>query len=104
LKYPDESCGEREAASSSLTCSPRCLNRPQAADYCGCGSLSTFDDWVRRGILPSPITGTRRWDRKAIDAALDKRSGLSTKALGQEDPFVVWEREYEARKAVAGAR
>jgi hypothetical protein len=80
---------------------PRCLNRRQAADYCGCSSLSTFDDWVRRGILPGPIAGTRRWDRKAIDAALDKMSGLSATASGEEDPFVVWEREYAARKIVA---
>lgn len=55
---------------------PRCLNRRQAADYCGCDSLRAFDEWVRRGIVPGPIKGTRRWDRKAIDAALDKRSSL----------------------------
>jgi hypothetical protein len=39
----------------------------------GCCSLRAFDEWVRRGIVPGPIAGTRRWDRKAIDAALDKR-------------------------------
>lgn len=83
---------------------PRCLSRRQAAEYCGCGSLSTFDDWVRRGIVPGPITGTRRWDRKAIDAALDKRSGLLAGKITDRDPFVVWEREYEARKAIARAR
>ena len=27
--------------------------------------------------MPGPIAGTRRWDRKAIDAALDKRSNLA---------------------------
>jgi hypothetical protein len=56
---------------------PRCLNRPQAAEYCGCCSLRAFDEWVRRGIVLGPIPGTRRWDRKAIDAALDKRSNLA---------------------------
>ena len=56
---------------------PRCLNRRQAAEYCGCCSLRAFDEWVRRGIVPGPIAGTRRWDRKAIDAALDKRSNLA---------------------------
>jgi hypothetical protein len=29
------------------------------------------------GIVLGPIPGTRRWDRKAIDAALDKRSNLT---------------------------
>jgi hypothetical protein len=56
---------------------PRCLNRRQAAEYCGCCSLRAFDEWVRQGIVPGPIPGTRRWDRKAIDAALDKRSNLA---------------------------
>ena len=54
---------------------PRLLTREQAANYCQC-RLSTFDSWVRRGILPGPITGTHRWDRKAIDTLLDRASGL----------------------------
>jgi hypothetical protein len=67
---------------------PRGLSRRQAAEYCGCGSLPTFDDWVRRGILPGPITGTRRWDRKAIDAALDRASGLQFKP--EESEYAKW--------------
>ena len=43
----------------------RCLSRDQAAAYCGCDSLSTFADWIRKGIIPGPIPGTRRWDRRA---------------------------------------
>ncbi|KQT88897.1 hypothetical protein ASG59_13565 [Methylobacterium sp. Leaf466] len=55
---------------------PRGLTRDQAAEYCGCESLAAFDDWVRRGIVPRAMAGTTRWDRKAIDRALDRRSGL----------------------------
>jgi hypothetical protein len=55
---------------------PRGLTREQAAEYCGCDSLAAFDDWVRRSIVPKAIPGTARWDRKAIDRALDRRSGL----------------------------
>jgi hypothetical protein len=54
---------------------PRGLSREQAAAYCGC-TVSAFDDWQRRRIVPGPIPGTKRWDRKAIDTALDKASGL----------------------------
>jgi hypothetical protein len=57
---------------------PRGLSREAAAAYAGCESLSTFHDWVRRNILPGPIPGTHIWDKKAIDAALDRASGLST--------------------------
>jgi hypothetical protein len=32
---------------------------------------------VRKGIMPTPLPGTHRYDRKAIDAALDRLSGLS---------------------------
>ena len=45
---------------------PRLLTKSEAAAYCRC-SLSAFDDWIRRGIMPSSIPGTHRWDRKAID-------------------------------------
>ena len=49
---------------------PRLLTREQAAAYCGVG-LTTFTAWVRRGIIPGPLPATHRWDKKAIDAALD---------------------------------
>lgn len=55
---------------------PRGLSKEQAAEYCGCESLPAFDTWVKRGIVPRAIPGTNRWDRKAIDRALDRRSGL----------------------------
>lgn len=55
---------------------PRMLTREQAAEYCGCESLSAFDEWRRRGIIPGPMSGTTKWDRKLIDRWLDRRSGL----------------------------
>jgi hypothetical protein len=52
---------------------PRGLSRPAAAAYCGCESLSTFDDWIKRGIIPGPeLTGgiekrsIWRWTRLAV--------------------------------------
>jgi hypothetical protein len=58
---------------------PRGMTKKTAAAYCGCGSLASFDNWVRRGILPGPIPGTHRWDRKAIDTKLDLASGLQSR-------------------------
>jgi hypothetical protein len=55
---------------------PRVLTREQAAEYCGYESLEAFQRWVREGIVPGPIPGTNRFDRHAIDRALDRRSGL----------------------------
>jgi hypothetical protein len=55
---------------------PRGMSKKDAAAYAGCDTLSSFNDWVRRGIMPGPIPGTQKWDRKAIDAALDRLSGL----------------------------
>ena len=54
---------------------PRCLSRETAAAYCGVDA-ATFDRWRADGIVPGPMPGTRRWDRKAIDIALDRLSGL----------------------------
>lgn len=76
---------------------PRLMTGVQAAAYCEL-TLGTFSSWVAQGRLPGPIAGTRRWDRRAIDVALDRMSGLATLAPS-DDPFAQWEREYETRKA-----
>jgi predicted DNA-binding transcriptional regulator AlpA len=52
---------------------PRLLTREQAATYCGL-SFSAFTNWVRSGRIPGPIPQTHRWDKRAIDAALDALS------------------------------
>jgi predicted DNA-binding transcriptional regulator AlpA len=60
---------------------PRLLTREQAAAYCGI-SLTTFTAWIRRGIVPGPVPETHRWDRKAIDAALDALSHIDDNLEG----------------------
>jgi len=50
----------------------RVMSRAEAAAYCGC-TVVGFSDWVRRGIVPGPIPGTRKWDRKAVDPPLTRR-------------------------------
>jgi hypothetical protein len=68
----------------------RCLTREEAAHYCGCETLSAFNDWVRRKIIPGPIAGTHRWDRKAIDAALDQASKLSATLTEEPSDYAKW--------------
>ena len=64
--------------------SPRLLTRSQAAQYCGLSSAQ-FSNWVVAGRLPQPLHGTHRWDRIAIDHALDKLSGVETKQSALEE-------------------
>jgi hypothetical protein len=71
------------------------MTREEAAAYCGCETTAAFSDWIRRQIVPGPIPGTNRWDRKAIDLALDRASGLETRL--QESPLEAW----RARRASA---
>jgi hypothetical protein len=52
--------------------------------------MATFSDWVRRGIAPGPIPGTHIWDRKAIDAALDRASGLAP--TQEESNYAAWKK------------
>lgn len=59
----------------------RGITLEEAAEYTGL-SPSGYRDWVRKGLLPGPWPGTRRYDRKAIDVALDRLSGLSTSSTG----------------------
>lgn len=65
----------------------RGLSIEDAARYCGI-TPDTYKEWEREGWVPGPWPGTRRYDRKAIDRALDARSGIFDEpAL---DPLEEW--------------
>ena len=54
---------------------PRMLTREQAAAHCGV-TYSGFGTWMAKGLVPKAVKGTRRWDRIALDLALDAKSGV----------------------------
>jgi hypothetical protein len=56
---------------------PRLLTRKQAMAYLAL-SGGAFNAWIRQGLIPGPLAGTHRWDRLAIDTALDRASGLNS--------------------------
>ncbi|MBS0243891.1 MAG: helix-turn-helix domain-containing protein [Proteobacteria bacterium] len=63
---------------------PRGLTRAEAAAYLGI-SARTFSKRVREGKLPGANAATGRWDRVALDAALDGSvPGRSAEALRSE--------------------
>lgn len=70
--------------------SPRLIGRKEAAAYLGIAA-STFSMWVATHKMPPTVPGTRKWDKKAIDAKLDEISGLI--AGEEEDPYLKWMRE-----------
>ncbi len=67
---------------------PRVLDRTIAAAYCSL-TPAGFSSWVRSGRLPGPIPGTRRWDRREIDDALDRISGR-TQAVDGASALESW--------------
>lgn len=73
---------------------PRLISRPDAAAYCGLTPRG-FDDWVKRNIVPGPLPSTKKWDVKAIDAALDKLSGFAPPTVPEpeDDPLEAWKRK-----------
>ncbi len=75
----------------------RLLTRAEAAAYCGI-SISTFADWQRRGIIPKALPATHRWDRRALDLALDKVSGLAT-VSEPTSAYDQWKGKKDARRA-----
>lgn len=60
-----------------LNLPPRGLTKAQAAAYVGFASTRAFDAQIARGVFPRSMPGTRVWDRNALDAAMDRLSGLS---------------------------
>ncbi|MFI5014335.1 MAG: hypothetical protein ACHQAY_18520, partial [Hyphomicrobiales bacterium] len=73
------------------------MKRKDAAAYCGL-SIRDFNAWVAKGLLPTSIGGTNRWDGKAIDLYLDRVSGLELSG-GEADPFEQWRVTENARRA-----
>ena len=69
---------------------PLVLTRRQAGQMCKI-SVQTFDAWVRKGVLPGPISGTRRWSRIAIERALACDPVVPTPDLDQS-AFEQWKR------------
>lgn len=71
---------------------PLVLTRGEAADMCRL-TPSGFDAWVRKGIVPPALPGTRRWSRDAIRDAVNGGRHVDVEL----DPFEQWEAE-RARK------
>jgi len=82
------------------------MSGTEVANYCGI-TLATLSKWVAEGRLPPPLSGTRRWDRKALDLALDKLSGIET-PLSKEDAaereWEEWHAKYQAKLAAERAK
>lgn len=71
---------------------PLVLTRAQAAALCHL-SLTGFDSWVRKGIVPSPIPGTRRWSRVALERAISGDQPAVAVAVNDNlSPFEQWKR------------
>ncbi|QAY95091.1 hypothetical protein CWB41_04575 [Methylovirgula ligni] len=71
---------------------PRLMTKTQAAAYCGV-TLPTFGKWVEKGFIPKALP-MRKWDRHAIDAAIDKMSGISNSPpVKAETALQKWLRE-----------
>jgi predicted DNA-binding transcriptional regulator AlpA len=73
----------------------RCFNRKEAASYVGI-STGSFDKLVKKGEMPAPLEllGRKVWDRSALDAIIDKRSGHSSPAADGLSPLDAWRRRH----------
>ena len=88
--------GNRRTSSDSQAIT---LTRPQAAALCGL-TPAGFDVWVRKGIVPTALPGTRRWSRVALERAV---AGGPTPIDVEVDPYLEWEAEH-SRETHSGTR
>jgi predicted site-specific integrase-resolvase len=58
---------------------PRLVGEMEAAKTIGL-ELATFRTWVESGRLPPPLPDCGKFDLKALDAAVDRISGLGNPA------------------------
>lgn len=90
-----------EPQAEAAPLAPRVLTKAQAAAYCSL-TESGFEHWVATGKLPGAMKGTRRWDRTAIDLALDRLSGfggINSALSGPEAALAKFREKANARKA-----
>jgi hypothetical protein len=66
----------------------RLVSEKEAAEYIGV-DLSLVRAWVASGRLPKPLPECNKFDLKAIDAYLDRVSGLSA-AESRTNPLDAW--------------
>ena len=71
----------------------RAVTKRQAREYLSLCE-SSFDAWVRAGRIPGPISGTNRWDIRAINAAIDKLSRIEQDS--QISELEKWKAERDA--------
>lgn len=66
----------------------RVYNRNEAASYVGV-SPGHFRSLVAEGTLPPPLPlpGVRRWDKAALDRALDRLSGVPSEQASAYDAW-----------------
>jgi hypothetical protein len=72
----------------------RLATESKAAEEVGL-DLATFREWVSSGKLPPPIPNCGKFDLKAIDAALDRISGLG----GPANALDAWRAKKKTRHA-----
>ena len=61
---------------------PRLLTKKQAAEYLNY-SPHHFDQLVKSGLIPSPVFGGRRYDKEAIDRALERIADTAAAAYDE---------------------
>ncbi len=76
--------------------SPRLMTKAEAAEYCAI-TPSRLSQLVKAGTLPRSIPGTTRWDKAAIDRALDNLSGLT--AESELSPYQKWKQGRDGNRA-----
>ncbi len=72
----------------------RLVTEKEAAEGVGL-DLATFRAWVNSGKLPKAMPDCGKFDMKAIDAALDRISGLG----GPTNALDAWRTKHHARSA-----
>lgn len=76
---------------ASLTAAvvPRCITLEQAAAYCSL-SASAYKRWAKERLVPGFLPGTQRIDRKKLELALDRLSGISAQAPQDASDAEAW--------------
>lgn len=83
----------RSAGAMPASCPPRGLRREAAAGYVGV-SVTKFDEWVTKGVMPQPkrVDKCVIWDRHQLDDAFEHLSDAPVAGSDWDEALNTWPR------------
>lgn len=75
----------------------RLATKQEICAFLGDISPGTYDSWQAKGLVPGPLPGTTRYDRRVHEHYLDRIGGIKDEPNNPKTALELWEESQNAR-------